>query len=40
MLIGMLLSQADGRPAHLRRVHAALVGLSHAERDRLGVSGE
>ena len=37
LLIGMLVSQADGRPAHLRRVHDALVGLPEAERARLGV---
>lgn len=37
LLVGMLLSQADGRPAHLVRVHAALVALSEADRRRLGV---
>ena len=36
-LIGMLLSQADGRPAHLTRVHQALVRLPEADRARLGV---
>jgi hypothetical protein len=37
LLVGMLASQADGRPAHLSRVHAALVGLPRADQDRLGV---
>ncbi|MDA8147305.1 MAG: hypothetical protein M0Z93_00815 [Actinomycetota bacterium] len=37
LLVGMLLCQADGRPAHLRRVHQALLGLADGDRDRLGV---
>lgn len=37
-LIGVLLCQADGRPAHLTRVHEALVGLAEADRARLGVT--
>jgi len=36
-LLGMALTQHDGRPAHLRRVHAALVSLREADRWRLGV---
>jgi hypothetical protein len=32
-----LLALADGRPAHLTRVHAALLGLDDIERRRLGV---
>jgi hypothetical protein len=37
LLIGMLAALADGRPAHLVRVHRALIGLSEAEQWRLGV---
>lgn len=37
LLIGILLVLADGRPAHLRRVHRALCGLALEERPRLGV---
>jgi len=37
LLVGMLLAAADGRPAHLVRVHRALVGLAVADRRRLGV---
>lgn len=37
LLLGMLLSQADGRPAHLTRVHSALVELPQSERIRLGI---
>ncbi|MHB1570179.1 MAG: hypothetical protein ACYC0H_13380 [Solirubrobacteraceae bacterium] len=33
----MVLALADGRPAHLSRVHAALVGLGEADQVRLGV---
>lgn len=33
----MLLAVADGRPAHLVRVHRALVGLDAGDRRRLGV---
>ena len=37
LLVGMLLSQADGRPAHHTRVHDALVALAPADQRRLGV---
>src|SRR5580698_5972457 len=37
LLIGMLLTQADGRPAHLTRVHRALVGLGPADQTRLRI---
>jgi hypothetical protein len=37
LLLGMLLAAADGRPAHLTRVHQALTGLPERERIRLGV---
>jgi hypothetical protein len=37
LLVGILLAQADGRPAHLSRAHAALVALENDERRRLGV---
>ncbi len=37
LLLGALLCQADGRPAHLVRVHGWLVGLPAADRRRLGV---
>lgn len=37
LLLGILLALADGRPAHLTRVHGALVGLCEDERRRLGV---
>jgi hypothetical protein len=37
LLIGMLMSQADDRPAHLTRVHAALLGLDATDQRRLGV---
>jgi len=37
LLIGMLLTQADGRPAHLTRIHQALVALPQVDRRRLGV---
>ncbi|MHB1721120.1 MAG: hypothetical protein ACYCV1_13525 [Acidimicrobiales bacterium] len=40
LLLGMLLAVADGRPAHLTRVHEALVSLPEADRRRLGVSVE
>lgn len=36
----MLLCQADGRPAHLTRVHAALLALADADQRRLGVVTE
>jgi hypothetical protein len=37
LLVGILLALVDGRPAHLTRVHAALLALPHDERARLGV---
>lgn len=36
-LLGILLCVADDRPAHLTRVHRALVALAEADRWRLGV---
>ena len=38
LLLGMLLCQADHRPAHLTRVHEALLALAEADRVRLGVT--
>ena len=37
LLAGMCLTQADSRPAHLRRVHQALTGLPEDDQRRLGV---
>ena len=37
LLTGMMLAVADGRPAHLTRVHAALTGLPEHDQKRLGV---
>lgn len=37
LVVGMLLALFDGRPAHLTRVHAALVALPETERRRLRV---
>jgi hypothetical protein len=37
LLIGMHLALADGRPAHLTRVHEALTSLPEADQKRLGV---
>lgn len=37
LLIGMQMAQADGRPAQLTQVHAALTGLGEADQARLGV---
>jgi hypothetical protein len=37
LLLGMMITLADGRPAHLTRVHQALAGLPEDERRRLGV---
>jgi hypothetical protein len=37
LILGILLALADGRPAHLTRVHAALLALDDIERRRLGV---
>jgi hypothetical protein len=39
-LVGVLLALSDGRPAHLTRVHRALVGLPGADRDRLEVADQ
>jgi len=38
LLAGMCLTQADGRPAHLTRVHQALAGLPEDDQRRLGVT--
>jgi hypothetical protein len=40
LLAGMCLTQADGRPAHLTRVHQALTGLPEADQVRLGIITE
>jgi hypothetical protein len=37
LLLGMLIVLADHRPAHLTRVHRALVSLPEADQQRLGV---
>ena len=37
LLAGMCLTQADGRPAHLTRVHQALISLPEDDQRRLGV---
>jgi hypothetical protein len=37
LLLGMMITLADGRPAHLARVHQALAGLPGDEQRRLGV---
>jgi hypothetical protein len=37
LLLGMMLAAADGRPAHLTRVHRALTSLPEDEQRRLGV---
>ena len=37
LLAGMCLAQADHRPAHLTRVHQALVSLPDDDQRRLGV---
>lgn len=37
MLVGIHLALSDGRPAHLSRVHNALVRLDLEDRRRLGV---
>jgi hypothetical protein len=38
LLAGMCLAQADHRPAHLTRIHQALIALSEEEKQRLGVT--
>ncbi len=40
LFLGMLMSQADDRPAHLSRVHEALIGLGQRDRERLGIEVE
>lgn len=40
LLVGILMVLAEGRPAHLTRVHAVLVALDESDRCRLGVSVE
>ena len=40
LLAGMCLTQADGRPAHLTRVHRALTALPEGEQRRLGVTAD
>ena len=37
LLVGIMVALFDGRPAHLSRVHRALLGLADAERRRLGI---
>ena len=37
LLLGMMLTLADGRPAHLTRVHQALAALPDGDQRRLGV---
>lgn len=38
LLLGMLIVACDGRPAHLRRVHSALLALTETDQKRLGVN--
>ena len=40
LFLGILLTLADDRPAHLTRVHKALTALPEAEQARLGVTGD
>jgi hypothetical protein len=40
LLLGMLLTAVDGRPAHLTRVHQALTGLPETKQRRLGIIAE
>ena len=40
LLIGMLLCQANDRPAHLTRVHQALITLDDSDQWRLGVTAD
>jgi hypothetical protein len=37
LLLGMLIALSDERPAHLRRIHQALICLPEADKQRLGV---
>jgi hypothetical protein len=38
LILGMMLTQADRRPAHLTEIHAALTALPPADQRRLGVT--
>jgi hypothetical protein len=38
LILGMMLTQADRRPAHLTEIHAALTALPPADQCRLGVT--
>jgi hypothetical protein len=40
LILGMLLALGDDRPAHLTRVHAALIALPEPDQARLGVTGQ
>jgi hypothetical protein len=40
LLAGMILTLADGRPAHLTRVHQALTGLAEHDQKRPGVTAQ
>ena len=40
LMAGMCLTQADGRPAHLTRVHQALISLPEDQQRRLGVTAD
>ncbi len=40
LLLGMMLAAADGRPAHLTRVHQALTALGDDDKRRLGVAAD
>ncbi len=40
LLLGMLLVAVQGRPAHLRRIHQALLDLDASDRHRLGIISE
>jgi hypothetical protein len=40
LLVGMAMCQAEGRPAHLRRVHRCLLSLPDPDRRRLGVDAD
>ena len=40
LILGMMLTLDDGRPAHLTRVHQALTGLPAGDQARLGVTEE
>ncbi len=38
LLLGILITLADERPPHLRRIHLSLIGLPDAQKRRLGVT--